>query len=367
MIYLPISLLRPNMVLARSVSVDPTALPLVMCGQKLSPFIIKKLYSLEIPGVYIESKLGEGLEVEELIDPKIKQKMAVEVKGLYQGYLNQMPVTRSTFDKMSVLIEELLEDVLSKKECLMNVMEIKGYDNYTYFHSIYVGTLVALIGMQLKYTHSQLVSLTMAGILHDIGKVDLPHELIAKPGPLTDDEVALVRKHPLTAVQRLESNRTMSQIVLRGIESHHEKFDGTGYPFGLKGNDIPEMGRILALADVYDALTSHRTYRPAWQPNEAVEYILGCSGSHFDPVILKSFLKTITAYPTGTIIKLSNGEIGLVLSSSADNILRPTLQLISPQGEKGSKVDLLTDRNYLNVTVEGILKNGEELPFGLIL
>lgn len=362
MIYLPLSLVKEGMYLARDVYADPTALPLVVKGQHLTPAILGKLKSLNIGGIYVESKLADDVEVQELIEPALKKEMVVELKHLCHDYIHHAPITNSTLNSMSTMIETLLDNILKQENCLMNIIEIKSYDTYTYSHSIYVGTLAALIGIQQNYARSELSSLTMAGLLHDAGKLDVPLEIINKKGPLTVDEREVMKRHPRNAIQRLCDDHYMPQIVLRGIESHHEKYDGTGYPFGLAGEEIPEPGRILALADVYDALTSERSYRPGWPPNEAVEYMLGCSGSHFDPKLLKTFFHTIAAFPDGSIVKLSNDEIAVVIKNSSANVLRPVIRILTPGESQGREVNLFADTDYLNVTILHTVKDPADLP-----
>lgn len=362
MIYLPLQHLQPGMVLARSVYYHPTCLPLIVAGQQLSPAMIRKLTELNICGVYIESKFASDIEVKEFIDPKVKQQVTNDLRTLYSGYIHNVPLSSFTIDSMRNIAENLLNYIASKEEFLLNIIDIKDYDTYTYSHSIYVGTLSVLIGMQLNYSQNMLLQLAMAGLFHDIGKLDISLDIINKKGPLTPEEFNEIKTHPKKAVSRLEFSQKIPNIVLSAIESHHEKYNGTGYPYGLEGDNIPIYGRILALADVYDALTSSRSYRRAWLPNEAVEYMMGCGGTHFDHDILKAFLKIIAAYPVGTIVQLSNGSLAVVIQNSQEHILRPVIRLLTPDHLANTDVNLATDRTYFNVTITGTITDIEELP-----
>ncbi len=362
MIYLPLQHLQPGMVLARSVYYHPTSLPLIVAGQQLIPEMIRKLTDLNISGVYIESKFTSDIEVKEFIEPKVKQQVTRDLKSLYSSYIRNVPLSSNTIDSMRNIAEELLNYITSKEEFLLNIIDIKDYDTYTYSHSIYVGTLSVLIGMQLNYSQNLLLHLAMAGLFHDIGKLDIPLEIINKEGPLTSEEFEEIKTHPKKAISRLEFSQKIPNIVLSAIESHHEKYNGTGYPHGLQGNNIPIYGRILALADVYDALTSARSYRRAWLPNEAVEYMMGCGGTHFDHDLLKAFLKIIAAYPVGTIVQLSNGSLAVVLQTSQENILRPKIRLLTPKSLENTDIDLATDRSFFNVTITGTVTDVDKLP-----
>lgn len=362
MIYIPLQHLHPGMVLARSVFYNPNCLPLIVAGQQLTPTIIKKMTELNIPGVYIESKFASDVEVKEFIEPKVKKELTKELTNLYGGYMRNIPLSNSKIQSMRHIAEKLMNYIATKDEFLLNIIDIKDYDTYTYSHSIYVGTLSVLIGTQLKYSQYLLMELAMAGLFHDIGKLDISLDIINKKGPLTPEEFEEIKTHPLKAVARLKSSSQIPRMVLTGIESHHEKFNGSGYPYGLKGEEIPVYGRILALADVYDALTSSRSYRRAWLPNEAVEYMMGCGGTHFDHDILQAFLKTIAAYPVGTIVQLSNGYLAVVIENSQEHILRPIVRLITPEHLANKDVDLAKDRSFLNVTITGTIIDVEELP-----
>lgn len=365
MIYLTLKHLRPGMKIAREVNNSLSIVPLIAAGQRLTAATIRRLNELNVAGVYIESKIGKGVEVEEFIEGEVKREMMSELKTLYKNYLNKAPISSAVEKSMSNMAERLMQYILSKDEYLMNIIEIKDYDNYTYSHSLFVGVLSVLIGIHMHYSRNSLIELAMAGLFHDIGKVDIPLEITNKKGPLTKEEFEIMKTHPENAVYRLKSCKYFSTNVLKGIESHHEKFDGTGYPKGLSGKQIPIFGRILALADVYDALTSCRSYRRAWSSHEAIEFIMGCANTHFDYDILQVFLKTIAAYPVGTIVELSNHFLGIVTDNSSENTLRPTVRLLMPREQEGQEINLATNYDFLNVTITGTLNDVEEPPFSL--
>lgn len=176
-------------------------------------------------------------------------------------------------------------------------------------------------------------------------------ELINKPGRLTDEEFELVKKHTLFGGEYLKSHDLVDFDVYNGVLMHHEKYDGTGYPFGLKGENIPLFGRIIAVADVYDALTSNRSYRPAKEPSEAFEFLLGGADSHFDVNMVRAFSKKIAPYPIGSIVGLSNGDTGLVINVNPDYPLRPEVRSMID----GRMYRLWDDKEEINITVLGDL------------
>lgn len=353
------------MVLAQSVTHGTSFFSLLVQGQKLSAQSIEKLKKHNINGIYIQSKLSITNNDESLFDEEFRKETVTNLKKIYDVNTSAKTMTFSSLRDFSKLADNLIDYALSKDECLVNVLEVKDYDTYTYTHSMDVALLSVMLGMKLKFPRTLLGELAMSGLLHDIGKTDIPIKIINKPSALTPDEFETIKKHPEFAVNRLSAVKNYFPSVVSGIESHHEYYDGTGYPNKLAGNNIPIYGRILALADVFDALTSSRTYRKAWAPNDVIEYMMGEVQTHFDYDLLSVFLKTVAAFPVGTIVKLSDGAMGVVTKSNAENCLRPVVKLISPLESVGQEIDLSSDLNMLSVTVIGTIGDDDELPQAL--
>lgn len=354
MLYLPIDLLKPGMVLARDLPGSLFHLSLITAGQKITPLAIEKLRNNGVQGAYVESTLEMGCNPPEpIISPQFKNQLLTNIKSQFTSYLSHAVDSTGMYKAFSDMSVKLVSHLLSKDELLYSMIDIRAYDSYTFSHSLYVGLLASLIGIKMQLSRKQIVDLTMSGLLHDVGKLDVPHEIISKPDKLSTSEFDEIKKHPMYAVNQLSKNALYSPCVLEGIRSHHERYDGSGYPNGLKGKEIPLFGRILALADVFDALVSKRSYRDGWMPHQAVEYMMGCSGTHFDHDILQVFLSVICAYPVGTFVKLSNGWLGVVIHNTPGQTLRPTVRAITPREHYGELVDLAADMNLLNVTIIG--------------
>jgi HD-GYP domain-containing protein (c-di-GMP phosphodiesterase class II) len=193
-------------------------------------------------------------------------------------------------------------------------------------------------------------------MLHDIGKVFIPKEILNKPGRLSDEEFEAIKSHSVKGHEYLKKFFDMPASSSSGVLQHHERFNGSGYPAGIKGNKITPFGKIIAIADVYDALTSKRAYRDAIDPSEAIEYIMGGCGSLFDPALVDIFLKKIAPYPIGTCVSLSNGMTGLVSENYSDCCLRPKVKIIKHGNIEVEPyfIDLKSDMSTLNITVTGI-------------
>ncbi len=371
MIYVPTHFLKPGMVLAKDISAYGSMFALLVRGQTLTETLIRRLLDAGIGGAYVESAIANDIEPTEILEPTYKKKVISDLKGIFDDCERTNTLSKHALNHSMHIAEELVMSILNQDVFLVDVVTIKDYDNYTYSHCVYVAMLSVLIGVQLKYNQKQLNELALCGLMHDIGKVDIPLEIINKTSRLTEAEFEEIKTHPLRSIERLRHNQNLTQRVFNGISCHHEKYDGTGYPFGLKGDKIHIYARILALADVYDALTSDRSYRRAWMPAEAIEYMMAQSNIHFDHDLLQCFLHTVAAYPLGSVVSLSNGGIGIVIQNNPENTLRPKVRIIRNGGDlkKGDEIDLLTNKHYLSVVVSGTLGNNEiaQLPQELLI
>jgi len=208
-------------------------------------------------------------------------------------------------------------DCLSQNESLFLCLStIKDYDDYTYAHSVNVAVLSLCLGNRIGFSRTSLEHLGICGLFHDLGKVDIPHEILAKPGHLTEDEWHQMQNHPMSSVRQIlklhASHDLKSKIVLAPFE-HHIKFDLSGYPHVLFKNKVSLFGRILQIADVYDAITSPRAYRSTFlSPDQAINFMMKSAGKDFDPVLLKVFAIMMGTYPVGSLLELDTGEWGIV-------------------------------------------------------
>jgi len=226
-------------------------------------------------------------------------------------------------------------------------------DNYTYEHSLNVAVLSVILGLELNLNKNELYNLCLGGLLHDIGKAFIPKELLLKESNLTDEEYTLMKSHAVKGYEYIKGNFQISAFVKVITLQHHERIDGTGYPAGLKGDKINKLAKIVSIADVYDAITSDRPYKKADPPSEAIEFIMGSAGRFFDFHMAKAFLRRIVPYPVGTLVKLSNGQIGIVDEINESFLLRPKIRIIKQLATtvKFEYVDLLSQPS---IVIEGI-------------
>lgn len=357
MIYIPTSSARPGMTLAKTISAPSGMFALLQKGEVLTDPIIRKLITHRIDSIYIEMEGTDGIEPTSILRPEVKQQITTEIRDLYSDYYNRPFISRSAVESTRKLAEAIVDNVLNREEFLMDMMEIKGYDSYTYSHSLNVGILSIMLAREMGITRNRLEDIALCALMHDVGKIDIPIEIIGKNGPVTDSEFDIIKTHPEKGVERLRKCFNISREVLQGIQCHHEKVDGSGYPYGYEGTRIPLFGRVLAVSDVYDALTSHRSYRKAWLPNQAIEYIMAGSDIQFDHEIVQIFMHVVCAYPAGTIVLLCEGSSAVVVKNYSENVLRPRVRLLedSPLGQKGTEIDLYEDVTALHLTIKTVL------------
>lgn len=245
--------------------------------------------------------------------------------------------------RLQTFVHTMVDSILDNKDALLGITSIKMYDEYTFAHSVNVAILCTAFGGHIGLDRSKMAALGIAGMLHDIGKVKIPREIINKPEALTEAEWEIVKCHPAEGAVILSGLPGVGRLAMVAAFEHHKQHDLTGYP--RSGAELFEMHRfseMVSIADAYDALTSERAYYNApLQPYEAVKTLLSKRGTAFDPVLVKAFVNMIGIFPLGTILRLDTGEVGLVVHQTADPMRPRVLLLKSFDGTETEETNLL--------------------------
>jgi len=226
------------------------------------------------------------------------------------------------------LVAKMANNIIENTDASMWLTNLKKRDEYTAIHSVNVCVLSLTFGRALGLNKEQLNELGLGALLHDLGKMHTPLEILNKPGKLTDDEFKIMKTHPVQGYQTLEASSDLSPDVLDIVKSHHERLSGSGYPAGLKEDEIKYFTKIVSITDVYDAVTSDRVYHDGMTPHQALKNMYEWAPGNFDLKLIQEFIRTIGIYPVGSVVELKTGHIGIVIKLNKQQRLKPILIMI---------------------------------------
>jgi len=350
----PINCIKANSVLAKTIY-NKRGNVLLKKGVELTESLLEKILENGIQMVYINDQYTEG-EIEDIIKPELKQKAIEAIKDTYSQAIvsvqselksastlkqkNNAKLKDNYIQNINKLSATLVEEILSKTSTMINLVDIKTMDNYTYEHSLNVAVLSLVLGVQMKLNQKDLVDLCVGAILHDIGKVMIDPNILMKLNR-TEEEENVYKSHADEGYKYLKEYYHLSGRCRIIAFQHHERWDGLGFPRGTAEDHIHKFARIVAITDTYDKLTSSPYQENVVPPNEAIEYIMASGGQHFDFELANVFVRKVNPYPVGTLVLLSNGKKAVV---SADNInypLRPVLKVLKIEGQDEQVINLM--------------------------
>lgn len=252
-----------------------------------------------------------------------------------------------SFKRAKRVVQSMIDLIMQEDSTLLGLTNLRCHDEYTYNHSVNVCILALAMGQRLGYSKQRLSELGMAALFHDLGKSHIPLEILNKPSEFTEEEWAIMRRHPIFSVKELLRLKGIDEMAIRvmiGAFEHHLNYDLSGYPKLATKRRLSLSGRIISIVDCYDALTASRVYRRiAYSPEKALQMMLDQAGKAFDPVLLKLFVNAIGVYPIGTLVLLNTDQIGAVVSTNPNPDMgdRPKIKVILDQSGKESDGPLL--------------------------
>ncbi|RFC35592.1 MAG: HD-GYP domain, c-di-GMP phosphodiesterase class II (or its inactivated variant) [Candidatus Nitrotoga sp. SPKER] len=265
-----------------------------------------------------------SLQVELIAAKKIHTKTKEVVVSMFSDV--RMGNALKLDDALS-LVDEINQSIARNVSALVSLSRLKNADDYTYLHSVAVCILMVALGRQLGLEDKVIKQVGLAGLMHDFGKIFIPNEVLNKPGKLTEEEFNIVKTHPLKGWEFLKDSNEVNDLTLDVCRHHHERVDGKGYPDKLSGEELTLFARMGAICDVYDAITSNRCYKKGWEPAESIRKMAEWKDGHFDEAIFHAFVKTVGIYPTGTLLKLKSGRLGVVTDQSQNSLTKPLVKV----------------------------------------
>lgn len=363
-----VSMLKPGMKFSRAVYINQNnilaAANVPIKAEDLARLKRWGITEVETAGDIISEEPVKTTELGTDIDEKKIMKEYEEYKHnsekFKEIYNNAINVTTRVFedikngksldiDRIKKLINQLIGEVTYNKNIFVTLTGMETDANFLYVHAVNVCILSLIIGNSLGYSITKLLELGIAALLHNIGMVRVPLNILEKEAELTPDEYNKIKTHTLHGYRILVKENKMSNVIGDVALQHHEQCDGQGYPRKITGEQISEYAKIVSIADVYVALTKKRAYRDEMISYEAMKNILSQSKNKFDPEILKKFLSIMSIYPIGSLVKLNNNSIGLVIAPNPNVPLRPIVKiLIDEFGDKVKEdifINLLKEKN----------------------
>ncbi|MEH6564337.1 MAG: HD-GYP domain-containing protein [Halopseudomonas sp.] len=246
---------------------------------------------------------------------------------------------------VKAVVSECVQSILRNPAAMLWLARIKNSDYYTAEHSLRVSILAIALGRELGLAEYQLEQIGVCGMLHDVGKIKVPNEILNKPGALTAEELRIMQSHANEGRRLLMGNQQVTPATVDVAYSHHERLDGKGYPRGLDARRIPYFAKIIAVVDAYDAINSDRVYSKGKSSLESLRILLEAVNSHFDEEIVGHFVRLIGIYPAGEIVELSNGEVGIIIGCSPTSKLKPKVMRVLDANKRPCReqvVDLAT-------------------------
>lgn len=332
---------------------SPTGSILVKKNSDLNESIIQKLYKYYNDNIFVYRKVNDSFNTYKI---DINQIMLKQVEDIIDNTARKFLKQNKEINQ----IKKVIFEILNNDNIIKLLMPIRPLGDNVFNHSINVAVYSFCVGKEMFLPYNRLKVLCTAALLHDIGMQKVPKDILYKVETLDDAEKKIMQMHPRYSFEILQKTNSFSLEISSIVLQHHERYDGKGYPLGLKNEKIHQMAKIISICDVFDALTSDRPYRQKFEKNESIEYLLSAGQNNYSPEIIEGLVNSISIYPYGQWVKLSTGEIGIIASQEEDNSLnyRPIVMVymdINGAELEKPKIKDLSLRDFDDVTIESII------------
>lgn len=356
MLMLPITKCRAGMKLAKKVFSDEGQV-LLSDGIELTDKFLDRLKNKGINYLYIEDPRLEGVVIPELLSEETMRESMRVIRDSFRNYADSSKQTsKVTYPyvgkNMRNMMKQIMQELEHNREAMIMLMNMNTVDQYLYVHSMNVCVYATLLGIANGYDEEKLMTLGLGAMLHDIGKTQISRDILMKPDQLSDGEYMEMKRHAERGYYLLKDEPNIPLLSAHCAYQHHERLNGTGYPRGLKGDEIHEFAKWLGIVDSYDAMTSNRIYRNARLPHQAMEILFTGSETLYDTRMLSVFRDKVAIYPIGISVNLSNGLKGVVVHVNPQFIQRPVVRIM--MDEDGQPVQAPYDLDlavHLNVMI----------------
>lgn len=328
----------PGTILGRTIY-RSDGLPLLTRGTSLSERLLERLCQEEILMLYIDDPTTHGIEPSSPIRDITLLKGTQIVKNVFSVLRNATSLKSTSeseltyvydsqlMDDLNQVLDDIIDDLGTNPDTLYQIIHMSSVDQYTYKHSVDVAVLAMLMGQTLGFDYKTVKHLGMGGLLHDIGKAHIDLEVLNKKSSLSSEEWQEMKKHSLYGYNAIRDVLSIHGFVKQMVLHHHERLDGSGYPYGLTASDINMLTRVIAVSDIFNALGSNRSYREAMNPDKIIDILYTDAVYKLDKNVIGALLKCVHVYPEGTRVQLTDGRTAIVVESRKVAPTRPLIRL----------------------------------------
>lgn len=346
--------LLPGMVVARPI-LDAANRILLAQGQVLTEYYIRRIRELSVGVIFVE----DGMGLEEPPGPVSWETAAQAARVLKRNYESCLRTGQLQMSEIRSQVDQIIEELLVNRSTMIGMAGLKSHDEYTYQHSVHVCILAVMMGISRGFNRLRVRDLGVGAMLHDIGKLFIPREILNKADQLTDQEWELIQNHTWEGYNLIRRSDQVTLLSAHVALQHHERLNGEGYPRSLLGESIHEYAQITSVADIFDALVSDRPYRAAHSNQEALVILEGYRNGQLSSELIDLLSMHINPYPIGTMVELSSGETAIVAGYDPDNTDRPPVKIIFSANGEYYRSNILALSGCNNVNIRRILDRQE--------